>query len=396
MFQKEKINFTKLIYYFNQSFFYLTNNLNKMFPVYKPYLKKYKESAHKAIESEWISNHGIYVDLAANELKNKIDCENCILMNNGTAATHCLFLALKYKYPNINKIYLPNNVFIAPYNCGLTEYPKEIFEIMKINNETLNIDTDKEYIKSLEKNSAMVVVHNLGNIVNIPRIKRLRPDIIIIEDNCEGIFGKYENNYTGSCKEVLATAVSFYGNKTITTGEGGAFFTNDKEVYDYIKNIYSHGMSEERYIHNYLGYNYRMTNLQAAFLYEQIKDIDHILSKKKEVFNNYYKYLNNLIEKNKIIIPKTEEKTKKSLWMFVIILTGKQYKKIEIFMREKNIDIRPYFYPVSSHKHLKNIKNNYETEFNKKITNHGMILPSYPELSEVNIKYICYCLEECL
>ena len=270
-----------------------------MFSVYKPYLEKYKKSAHEAIDTEWISNHGIYVELASNELKNKIQCKECILMNNGTAATHCLFLALKYKYPNISKIYLPNNVFIAAYNCGLMEYPKEIFEIMKINEETLNIDTNEEYIKSLEENSAIVIVHNLGNIVNIPRLKRLRPDIIIIEDNCEGIFGKYEGNYTGSCEEVLASAVSFYGNKTITTGEGGAFLTNNKEIYDFIKNIYSHGMSEERYIHNYLGYNYRMTNLQAAFLYEQMKDIDHILSKKKEVFNNYYKYLNNLIEKGK-------------------------------------------------------------------------------------------------
>ena len=365
-----------------------------MFPVYKPYLKNYKESAHKAIESEWISNHGIYVDLAANELKNKIDCENCILMNNGTAATHCLFLALKYKYPNINKIYLPNNVFIAPYNCGLMEYPKETFEIMKIDEETLNIDTDEEYIKSLEKNSAIVVVHNLGNIVNIPRIKRLRPDIVIIEDNCEGIFGKYEGNYTGSSENVLCSAVSFYGNKTITTGEGGAFLTNNKDVYNYIKNIYSHGMSEERYVHHYLGYNYRITNLQAAFLYEQMKDIDHILSKKKELFNNYYKYLNNLIEKNKIIIPKTEEKTKKSLWMFIIILKEKSFKKLEIYMKEKNIDIRPFFYCVSNHKHLKEIKNTNESEFSKDITKKGVILPSYPELNEDNIKYICCCLEE--
>ena len=82
--------------------------------------------------------------------------------------------------------------------------------------------------------------------------------------------------------------------------------------------------------------------------------------------------------------------------MFIIILKESCFKNLEIFMREKNIDIRPYFYAVSKHRHLQDIKNIYETEFNKDITNYGVVLPSYPGLTEDNIKYISYCLEECL
>ena len=218
-----------------------------MLPIYTPYLNKYKKSAINAIESGWISNYGVNVKNAEKKLKYIFGIKYCILMNNGTAATHCLFIALKHKYPNINKIYIPNNVFIAPWNCALMEYKSIQLEVMKTNENTLNINTDEEYIKSLDKNSCILIVHNLGNIINVPRLKRLRPDIIFIEDNCEGIFGKYENIYSGTSNGTLCSAVSFYANKTLTTGEGGAFFTNDIEIYKHIKSTYSHGMTHERY-----------------------------------------------------------------------------------------------------------------------------------------------------
>ena len=72
-------------------------------------------------------------------------------MNNGTAATHCLFLALKYQYPSINKLYVPNNIFVAPWNCAALEFQQTGIEVMKINPETMNIDTTEEYIKGLKK-----------------------------------------------------------------------------------------------------------------------------------------------------------------------------------------------------------------------------------------------------
>jgi perosamine synthetase len=241
-----------------------------MIPIYQPYIENYKCSAIKAIESGWISNHGEYVEKATQKLKEILKVPYVILMSNGTVATHCLFKSLKFKHPEISKIYVPNNVYVAAWNSALMEYPIEYLEVLPIDEHTWNMKEDEELILSLEKNSALLVVHNLGNIINVPKIKRLRPDIIIVEDNCEGVFGYYEGVKSGCSNSSLCSSISFYGNKTITTGEGGAFITTDKIVYNYIKKIYSQGMSNERYIHDVHAYNYRMTNIQSAFLYDQL------------------------------------------------------------------------------------------------------------------------------
>ncbi len=364
-----------------------------MIPIYKPYLHKYKGDAIAAIESEWISNYGIYVDIASKKLKDMLGIKYCILMNNGTSATHSLFLALKYKYPSISKLYLPNYTFIAPVNCALMEYPCDMIEVLKTDKMTMNMDVSDDTLMSLEKNSALVVVHNLGSIVNVNRIKKLRPDIIIIEDNCEGLFGKYDDMYTGSSPATLCSAVSFYANKTITTGEGGAFLTNDLDVYLHIKRIYSHGMDAKRYIHSVIGYNYRMTNIQAALLNSQLDDIEHILATKQCVHNMYNILLCDLIQRRKIQILETDACTTKSNWMVVIRISNlTSYDAFEEFMVSKNIQTRPFFYSFNCHSHLSALKINLLEENGLNET--GVMLPSYPELTYNEIQYISLCIDE--
>jgi perosamine synthetase len=358
-----------------------------MIPIYKPYISKFKTSALEAIESEWISNHGIYVSLATEKLKSVLGVPYCILMNNGTSATHALFIALKFKHPSIQKIYIPNNVFVAPWNCGLYEYDESVFEVMKMNSLTMNIDVSEEYILSLEKGAAVVIVHNLGNIVNVPRLKRLRPDLIFLEDNCEGLFGTYESKYSGSYSGSLCSSVSFYGNKTITTGEGGAFFTHDPEIYEYMKTFYSHGMSTRRYVHNILGVNYRMTNVQAAFLYDQLLGIDDILKEKSRVYDTYLKLFQE-IEGVKLF--KQEDNTRHSKWMFSLTLPGIKYDDLETFLLEKHIQIRPLFYDIREHEHLRGIRM-AEPALDIKS---GFMVPSYPELAEIQQIYIVNCIKE--
>ena len=271
------------------------------------------------------------------------------------------------------------------------EYDNTQIEVMKMDNYTFNIDITEDYINSLDKNSAVLIVHNLGNIINVPRLKRLRPDLIFVEDNCEGIFGKYENIYSGTGDCSLCSSVSFYGNKTITTGEGGAFFTNDLDVYKYIKTYYSHGMSDIRYIHNIEGTNYRMTNIQASLLYDQLNDIGTILNLKRQVYN-YYKLLYDKLPdeyKNIFFLLKEENDTEHSTWIFSLITYNFDYDNFERYMNEKNIQIRPLFYDIHLHNHLLNIKN-----LNQKIISNGFMLPSYPELTEIQQEYIFNCLTE--
>lgn len=363
-----------------------------MIPIYKPYLTKYKNSAIKAINSEWISNHGEYIKLASDKLKEITGNKYCILMNNGTSATHCLFKALKFKYPSVTKIYIPNYVFIAPWNCCLMEYPETIMEVMKTDINTLNIDTSEEYFKTLDTGAAVCIVHNLGNIVNIPRLKRIRPDLIFIEDNCEGLFGKYEGIYSGTAS--LCSAVSFYGNKTITTGEGGAFFTDDEDIYRYMLSVYSHGMTSVRYIHCHTATNFRMTNIQAAFLYDQLNDIEHILNLKNNIKNSYDTLLKPLVDTNKIKLIKHENNTDHSNWMYTVMIPFKKYNDIETYMKEHNIEVRPIFYDIHKHSHLQNIKKIDDTNIDS--IGCGVILPSFPELTLQEQIYIIDSLKSFL
>jgi dTDP-4-amino-4,6-dideoxygalactose transaminase len=142
-----------------------------MIPIYNN-IDKYKKYAFNAIDSGWISNYGEYIEKSENKLKELLNINYAILMANGTCATHCIFLALKYKYPEINTIYLPNNVYVAVYNCCLMVYEKLNVKILKTDQNTLNFCVDIEYLQSLEKKSAIVIVHNIGNIINVLELKK--------------------------------------------------------------------------------------------------------------------------------------------------------------------------------------------------------------------------------
>lgn len=370
-----------------------------MIKIYEPDIKKYKTSAMDAIESGWISNQGKYVELASIKLKEIMKVDYCILMANGTCATHCLFLSIKYKYPNINKIYVPNNAYVAAWNSALMCFDIDKLNVMKMDIDTWNINTDEEYILSLETNSAVLIVHNLGNIINVPRLKSLRPDLIFVEDNCEGLFGKYNDIYTGTSNDSLCSSISFYGNKSITTGEGGAFLTQHRDIYEHITLVYSQGMSRTRYLHEVHAYNYRMTNIQAAFLYDQLNDIENILNVKKKVFDNYKKLLEPLIKQGKIALFKQEKNTESADWIFAVRIIGneKTIEETTEFFNNSGVDIRPFFYPINEHKHLSSIENTDDVAYvlNREI----IMIPSSPTIrideqkTVVNsiFKFIFFC-----
>lgn len=346
-----------------------------MIPIYSPRI--FTESAKKALDSGWISSQGEFLSLTDQKLKEVLNIPYVILMNNGTSATHMLIKALKFKYPTLSKLYVPNNVFIAVWNVALYEYDENMLEILDMDPTTLNMRTDDEYIQSLSTDSAVFIVHNIGNIINVPRLKRMRPDLIFIEDNCEGLFGKYEGVYSGT--ESLCSAVSFFGNKTITCGEGGAFFTHDKDLYEFIYKTIHHGATTKRYVYDVLGYNYRMTNIQAALLYDQLVNLDSIRNDKHVIFNHYTACL-----KGSVIVPRIEENTTPSEWMFVCGIKNINYQDLEKYMKLNNVDIRPFFYDISEHNHLTKI---HRAVMNTDVT--YFMLPSYPDMSLKDVEYVC-------
>jgi len=349
-----------------------------MIPIYTPDTEKYTSSAIKALHSGWISSQGGFISKATEKLQEVLDSKYVILTNNGTSATHMLYRALKYKYPNLKKIYVPNNVFVAVWNCAVLEYPSEMLHVLEMNSVTLNMREDEEYIMGLEKDAAVVVVHNIGNVVNVPRLQRLRPDLIFVEDNCEAFLETYEDRKTGTAS--LCAAISFFANKLVTAGEGGAFYTDDKELYDYVYKSCHHGMSFKRYVYDVHGFNYRMTNIQAALLYDQLCDIESIVHNKQLVMKRYKDMLGSNMVSN-------------GRWMCVVRFEDvDDYDDFCKHLLMKGIDTRPMFYDISTQTHLK-IENIDPSNIRHEQLS---MLPSSPSLTQAEQTFIVSTIREYL
>ena len=346
------------------------------YPIYTPDITPYTSSILKAISDGWISSQGEFIAKSEKMCSSLLGSPYVVMVNNGTSATHLLYKALKFKHPQIQKVYVPDYVFVAVWNCALYEYDSEQLSVLKMDPHTLNMCEDEDYIRSLEPNSAVVVVHNVGNIVNVPRLQRLRPDLIFVEDCCEAFLEKYEGSVVGT--KSLCAAVSFFANKLITTGEGGLWYTNDKELYDFIYKSCHHGMTSDRYVYDVLGYNYRMTNLQAAFLCDQIQDIDSILERKRGVYERYMRLLKDTDYK-----PSTT-----GIWMFLVKAINDSYTNVQKRMKDRGIDTRPMFYDIHTHKHLQSIAAVPQDIEHSKL----FMLPSSPRLSSFDQTYIVHNL----
>ena len=119
------------------------------YPIYSPDIQPYTTSVRKAIDDGWISSQGEFISKAEKACVNVIGSPYVVLVNNGTSATHLLYKSLKYKYPNIQRIYVPDYVFVAVWNCALYEYTPEQISVLKMNPKTLNMCEDEEYLLSI-------------------------------------------------------------------------------------------------------------------------------------------------------------------------------------------------------------------------------------------------------
>ena len=243
-----------------------------MIPVYKPFLPKSSlKYVHDVIDKGHISsNSGQYKKLVEEKLKKLVRCKYVLLVNNGTSAMHLVYKCMKNFY-KAKQLFVPNNVYAAAINPFFYEDNKINVSVLNTNHNTWNAEY-KDLNIGLGDGCILLVVHNVGNVINVLKLKRKYPNSLIIEDNCEGFLGKYEGKLTGS--ESICSAVSFYTNKQITSGEGGAFCTNDKELYNYAVKI--SGQKINCWVSNILFYNYRITNIQAALLYGQFDILPEI------------------------------------------------------------------------------------------------------------------------
>lgn len=361
-----------------------------MIPVYKPYLPPTSlQYAHDALDSTWISSQGKYISALTERLQDIFHTKLIIPLNNGTSACHLVAKSLyRFAPPNSHqkkKIIVPNNVYIAAWNAFLFDKDYELIPV-DANLETWNISMDglDEAIKN-NPGADVLIVHNIGNVVNVPNLIQKYPGVNFVEDNCEGFLGEHSGIATGCAS--FASAASFFGNKNITSGEGGLFITTSESAYEYAKCVQGQGQSSTRFIHKELGYNYRMTNVQAAILYGQLECLQDILSLKREAFSKYRQAFK---DREEVRIQISEENTSSANWMFGIRVIGSSYDAAQVYFASHGIEIRPMFYSIASHDHLRNNSDvqSCSSTVADLLNKECFILPSYPGLTEEEQTYI--------
>jgi perosamine synthetase len=355
-----------------------------MIPVYRPYLPKSALAhAHDAIDSAWLSSAGKYLGLAEAKLKELLGVKHVLLVNNGTSSCHLMSKCLRRKSSK-KQIICGNNIYVAAHNSFLMDANDWELIPVDASESSWNVDpTLLEKAMISYPDADVLVVHNVGNVIDVPKLQAAHSERLFVEDSCEGFLGCYGDKLTGTVS--LCSAISFFGNKNITSGEGGALITNDDDLYDFAKCTHGQGQSSKRYVHDMIGYNFRMTNIQAALLLGQLEVLPDILEMKSRVFSYYReKFAND----ERVVLQANEEGTTNANWMFGLRIIGhKDYDAAERFFRNAGVEIRPMFYPMSAHGHLidhPSIITDDELRQGDKIARQlneeCFILPSFPEL----------------
>jgi perosamine synthetase len=245
---------------------------------------------------------------------------------------------------------------------------------------------DPEYVnrKITAKTKAVMAVHLYGQACDMKSLQKLCKDnnLFLIEDCAEAIGTRYEDSHVGTFGDIAT--FSFFGNKTITTGEGGMVVTNDNTLYDRSVHFKGQGLAKHRqYWHDVIGYNYRMTNICAAIGLAQLEQIETFVNQKKQVANWYKKYLSSRVE-----FHQEAKGTYHSYWMCSILVPQAAHREsLREHMALAGIETRPLFYPAHT-------MPMYSSRFQKHSVAEdlgwrGINLPSYPSLTEENVSWIC-------
>ena len=353
-------------------------------PLYKPSISNNeKKNVLDCLNEKWISSKGKYVKKFENLFKKKFNYKYATVTTNGTTALHLCLLSLGIK--KNDEIIVPNLTYVAPVNAITYVGAKPV--LVDVNKETLLMEVEDIKKKISNKTKAILLVHLYGFMYNMDSIKKIKKNfkVKIIEDCAEAIGSKFKSKYAGNFGDI--STFSFYGNKTISTGEGGMVVTNSKYLIDRVTMFKSQGLNIKKknnyYNHEVIGYNYRMTNICASIGCAQLKRVDFFIKKKKIINKWYKKYLNS----NYIDFQKEINFSESSFWLVNIILKNKNLKKkLVLFLKNKSIETRPIFKPMNKLKIYKELNNSFVNSYD--IYLKGISLPSYPELNETKIKYI--------
>ena len=364
-------------------------------PIYKPCIgDAEKKLVNEALDDGWISSKGKFIEEFENKFAKYVNRKHAISAVNGTAALHMAIESLNL--PKNSAIICPTLTYVASANsirhAGLIPLFVDCNEFGL--SEADQIKIGLEFANSNNINvSAIMPVHLYGNCCNINEIKEF--GIPIIEDCAESAGSTIDGKVSGSHDTEFA-CFSFFGNKTITTGEGGMVVSNNDELAikcKMFRNVGQNPTSQQRYQHLIAGHNYRLTNIASAIGIAQLDKIDKILSKKEYIAQLYRKHLKD-IEKENILLSNPQNCVSNN-WLITIILESNIMREsLMLYLEANGIETRPVFLPMHAIINLSTFYKIDDMKISEKLSSCGINLPSYPDLKDEQVEFICNKIKE--
>ncbi len=367
----------------------------KIVPINEPiFLGNEKKYLAKCIDSRWIGSDGAYVKKFEKNLSKFVNRKFGIAVSSGTAALDIAFTALNLK--KNDEVILPAFTIISCLNPILKAGAKPIFVDVDI--ETWNMNIDQIEKKITKKTKIILAVHIYGLPTYMPKIIKLakKYKLKVIEDASEVIGQKIHNRLCGSFGDI--STFSFYTNKHITTGEGGMVFTNSRNLAKKSASLRNLFFEKKRFLHREIGWNYRMSNLQAAVGLAQLENISKIIKMKRKFGEMYFKRLKNL--KFVSLQPKKNYFSNNIYWVIGIVIKNKKIKikNVRKKLLDKGIQTRPFFWSLHKQPVLKKYKYYKKVKLpnSEYLSNNGFYLPSGLGLKANQINYVCNELKKIL
>ena len=364
-----------------------------MIPVCEPTLQgKELEYITETVKTGWISSAGKYLQQFEQEFSRYCGAKHGISCSNGTKAIHLALAAM-----NIGKgdeVILPSFTMIGSCNPIIQTGATPVLIDSELS--TWNIDPTKIEQKITPRTKAIMVVHTYGHPVDMDAIMAIarKHNLPVIEDAAEAHGAEYKGKKTGSLADIAC--FSFYANKIITTGEGGMVVTNNDKWAERARKLRNHFFGEPRFLHQEVGYNYRMTNMQAAIGLAQLEKIDDYVGARR---NNAQLYNSLLKDIPGLTLPPEAPWAKNVYWMYGLLVNKEQFglsmpelrKKLE----EKGIETRTFF--IGMHKQPAYAHFNFvQEEFPvaEQLEREGFYLPSSSHLTAEQIHYIAATIKQ--
>jgi perosamine synthetase len=357
------------------------SNILNMIPVYQPYFNgREKEYVSQCMDSTWISSKGEFISKFERGFADFIGAEHATTVSNGTVAIHLALEALGIG-PG-DEVIVPTLTYIASVNTILQTGAKPVF--VDSLESTWQVDPKDVEAKITPRTKAVMVVHLYGLPCDMDSLTNIcqKNNLLLVEDCAEAFGTFYKGQHVGTFGDIAT--FSFFGNKTITTGEGGMVVAKNKEVLARAYHLKNQGVSPAReYWHDVVAYNYRMTNICAAIGLAQLEQAIDILAKKRQVADWYREELEDL----PLSCHKEIPETKHSFWMCSIAVDDAAHRNpLREHLKQVGIETRPLFFPSHTMPHCAMSESFPIAE---SLASRGINLPSYPALTKKQVQDIC-------